>query len=111
MAAPTTADVRVLDAPDHSRYEVRVGGELAGFAEYRRRPPLIAFTHTLIDPRFEGQGLAHRLIETALLESRSAGLSVLPFCPFVRSFIAGHDEYLDVVPSDLRGTFDLPDEV
>ena len=42
MAAPTTADVRVLDAPDHSRYEVRVGGELAGFAEYRRRPPLIA---------------------------------------------------------------------
>jgi uncharacterized protein len=111
MAAPTTADVRVLDTPDHSRYEIRVGGELAGFAEYRRRPPLIAFTHTLIDPRFEGQGLAHRLIETALLESRSAGLSVLPFCPFVRSFIAGHDEYLDLVPSDLRGAFALPGEV
>ena len=111
MAAPTTADVRVLDAPDHSRYEIRVGGELAGFAEYRRRPPLIAFTHTLIDPRFEGQGLAHRLLETALSESCSAGLSVLPFCPFVRSFIAGHDEYLDLVPSDLRGAFDLSGEI
>ena len=111
MAASTTADVRVLDAPDHSRYEIRVGGELAGFAEYRRRPPLIAFTHTLIDPRFEGQGLAHRLLETALSESRSAGLSVLPFCPFVRSFIAGHDEYLKLVPSDLRGAFDLSGEI
>jgi uncharacterized protein len=110
MPAPITADVRVLDVPDHSRYEVRVGSELAGFADYRRRPPLIAFTHTLIDPRFEGHGLAHRLIERALSESRSAGLSVLPFCPFVRSFIAGHDEYLDLVPSDLRGTFELSGE-
>lgn len=108
MAAPTTAEVRVRDVPEHSRFEIRVGGELAGFAAYRRQPPLIAFTHTLIDPRFEGQGLAHRLIETALSESRAAGLAVLPFCPFVRSFIAGHrDEYLDLVPSDLRATFEL----
>jgi uncharacterized protein len=109
MPAPTVADVRVIDAPENSRFEVRVGGELAGFAEYRRRPSLIAFTHTMIDPRFEGQGLAHRLVTTALSEARSAGLAVLPFCPFVRSFIAGHaDEYLDLVPSDLRGNFDLP---
>jgi uncharacterized protein len=109
MPAQTAADVRVLDVPEQSRFEIRVGGELAGFAEYRRRPPLIAFTHTLIDPRFEGQGLAHRLVSTALSQARSGGLAVLPFCPFVRSFIAGHsDEYLDLVPGDLRGAFDLP---
>ena len=109
MPAQTAADVRVLDVPEQSRFEIRVGGELAGFAEYRRRPPLIAFTHTLIDPRFEGQGLAHRLVSTALSQARSGGLAVLPFCPFVRSFIAGHsDEYLDLVPGDLRVAFDLP---
>jgi uncharacterized protein len=108
MPAPAAAEVRVLDVLEHSRFEVRVGAEVAGFSEYRRRPPLIAFTHTLIDPRFEGQGLASRLVETALSESRSAGLSVLPFCPFVRSFIARHsDEYLDLVPGGLRDAFDL----
>src|ERR1700733_7475514 len=108
MPARTAADVRVLDVPEQSRFEIRVGGELAGLAEYRRRPPLIAFTHTLIDPRFDGQGLAHRLVSTALSQARSAGLAVLPFCPFVRSFIADHrDEYLDLVPVDLRGAFDL----
>jgi predicted GNAT family acetyltransferase len=108
MPAPTAADVRVLDVPEHSRFEIRVGGELAGFAEYRRRPPLIAFTHTLIDPRFEGQGLAHQLVETALSQARSEGLSVLPFCPFVRGFIASHrDEYVDLVSADLRGAFEL----
>jgi predicted GNAT family acetyltransferase len=109
MPAPTADDVRVLDVPERSRFEVRVAGELAGFAEYRRRPQLIAFTHTLIDPRFEGQGLARQLVGTALSEARSEGLAVLPFCPFVRGFIAGHgDEYLDLVPGDLRETFDLP---
>jgi uncharacterized protein len=108
MPVPTAADVRVLDVPEHSRFEVRVGDELAGFAEYRRRPPLIAFTHTLIDPRFEGQGLARRLVSTALSQVRSEGLAVLPFCPFVRNFIADHSlEYLDLVPGDLRGAFDL----
>ena len=108
MLAAAAGDARVLDVPEHSRFEIRVGGELAGFSEYRRRPPLIAFTHTLIDPRFEGHGLAGRLVETALSEARSAELSVLPFCPFVRSFIARHsDQYLDLVPADLRAAFDL----
>ena len=102
------ADIRVVDVPERSRFEIRVGGEVAGFAEYRRRPGLIAFIHTLIDARFEGQGLASQLVRPALSEARSDGLSVLPFCPFVRSYIAGHTESLDLVPEDMRAKFDLP---
>jgi predicted GNAT family acetyltransferase len=108
MSVPTAADVRVLDVPERSRFEVVVNGELAGFSEYRRRPGLIAFTHTLIDPRFEGQGLAGRLVQTALSEARSQGLAVLPFCPFVRGYIAEHrEEYIDLIPGDLRDSFEL----
>jgi predicted GNAT family acetyltransferase len=102
------AGVRVVDAPDRSRFEIQVGGEVAGFSEYRRRPGVIAFIHTLTDPRFEGQGLASQLVRAALTEARSDGLSVLPFCPFVRAYIAGHTEYLDLVPDDMRAKFDLP---
>ncbi len=102
------ADVRVVDVPDRSRFEIQVGGEVAGFTEYRRRPQLIAFIHTLIDPRFEGQGLASQLVRTALSETRSHELAVLPFCPFVRAYIARHTEYLDLVPEDMRAKFDLP---
>jgi predicted GNAT family acetyltransferase len=108
MAAPTAETIRVLDVPEHFRFEIRVDGELAGFTEYRRRPGLIAFTHTLIDPRFEGQGLASRLVQTALSEAHSEGLAVLPFCPFVCGYIARHsEEYLDLVPGDLRDAFEL----
>ena len=100
--------MRVADVPDRSRFEIRVGGEVAGFTEYRRRPELIAFVHTLIDPRFEGQGLASQLVRAALSDVRSDGLVVLPFCPFVRAYIARHTEYLDLVPEDMRAKFDLP---
>ena len=90
-----------------SRFEIRVDGKTAGFAAYHRRPGVIAFVHTEIDPRFEGQGLASQLIKTALSQARAEGAAVLPFCPFVRSYIAGHSEYLDLVPSDMRAEFQL----
>ena len=108
MAAAHAADIRVVDAPERARFEIRVDGEIAGFTEYRRRPGLIAFIHTLIDPRFEGQGLASELVRTVLSEARSHRLSVLPFCPFVRAYIADHTEYLDLVPEKMRAQFELP---
>ena len=82
-------------------------GELAGFAEYRRRPGLIAFIHTEIEPRFEGHGLASTLIAAALSQARDEGLAVLPFCPFVRAYIAKHGEYRDLVPEAMRASFEL----
>jgi uncharacterized protein len=98
----------VVDVPERSRVEIRVGDEAAGFTEYRRTPGRIAFIHTSIDPRFEGQGLGSKLVRTALSNARAEGLAVLPFCPFVRSHIADHPEYLDLVPEDMRAKFELP---
>ena len=106
--ARTASDIRVVEVPERSRFEVRVDGEVAGYSEYRRRPGLIAFIHTLIDPRFEGQGLGSKLVREALSEARSEGLSILPICPFVRGYIASHSEYHDLVPEGMRATFDLP---
>jgi uncharacterized protein len=101
--------VEVVDEPKRQRFEIRVDGESAGFTEYRRTDGLIAFVHTLIDPRFEGQGYGSRLVTEALDEVRAAGLAVLPFCPFVRAFIASHtSDYLDLVPVAYRSEFGLP---
>ena len=104
-------EVRVVDVQEGSRFEIRVDGETAGFAAYHRRPGVIAFVHTEIDPRFEGHGLASELISAALSTARSEGRSVLPFCPFVRGYIARHGEYLDLVPSERRVEFQLTDHV
>ena len=102
------AAIHVLDVSERSRFEVRVVEDTAGFTEYRRVPGRIAFVHTLIDPRFEGQGLGSRLVSTALTEARSEGVDVLPYCPFVRAYIASHTEFVELVPESMRATFDLP---
>ena len=108
MATAPAADIRVIDVPDRSRFEIRVDGEVAGFTEYRRRPGAIAFIHTETDPRFEGRGLGSALVRDALSEARGRRLAVLAFCPFVRGYTARHTEDLDLVPEAMRANFDLP---
>jgi predicted GNAT family acetyltransferase len=99
--------IEVRDEPQHSRYEIVVDGELAGFAEYEREDGKLAFVHTEIDQSHQGQGLAGKLISAALEGTRQAGLQVRPYCRFVRSYIASHDDVLDLVAPDDRVRFDL----
>jgi predicted GNAT family acetyltransferase len=100
-------DLRVTDNQARSRFEIRADGELAGFAEYSMSGEEIAFTHTKTEDRFRGHGLAGRLVQSALETVRDRNLEVLPYCPFVRSWIAGHREYAGLVPADLRPKFGL----
>jgi predicted GNAT family acetyltransferase len=100
-------DVAVTNAPDEQRYEARVGDELAGFTAYRERPGLIAFMHTQVDSRFEGQGVGGRLVAGALEDARARALAVLPFCPFVNSYIRRHSELVALVPESNRAQFGL----
>ena len=101
------SDVQVTNNEAEKRYEARVDGELAGSAYYRMEGDAIAFTHTEVDDAYEGQGLGSKLASSALDEARARGLSVLPYCPFIRGYIQRHDEYLDLVPLGERARFGL----
>jgi predicted GNAT family acetyltransferase len=99
--------VQVHDNPDAQRYEAVVDGELAGFAAYRTQPGLIEFVHTQVEDASEGHGIGSIVIREALDDARRRGSEVLPFCPFVNSFIAGHRELVDLVPGSRREEFGL----
>lgn len=101
------SDATVQENPRQSRFEVSVDGEPAGFVAYDERDGVYGLTHTEIDPRFEGQGLGSTLIKAALDDLRGRGAAVLPYCPFVKTYIEKHAEYADLVPADLRSRFDL----
>lgn len=87
----------VHDNRDRSRYEVRVDGEMAGFAQYVMRGGRIVFVHTEIDDAFEGKGVGSALAKGALDDVRARGLPVVPICPFIASYIERHPEYQDLV--------------
>jgi uncharacterized protein len=99
--------IEVVDNPEQHRYEVTRDGAPAGFTAYRRQPGQILFVHTEVDERFEGRGLGSRLIHDALKDARKQKLAVVPLCPFVRSFIQRHPEYVDLVPEQRRDEFGL----
>ena len=84
----------------------RKGGGLPPSTGSKKRG-LAAFIHTKIDPDHEGEGLGSALISSALDATRDRGLSVLPFCPFVRAFIERHPEYAELVPECNREEFGL----
>ncbi|SNR82657.1 hypothetical protein SAMN04488107_0081 [Geodermatophilus saharensis] len=104
----TDSQPRVVDHPEASRFEVLVDGEVAGYAEYRRTPSSVSFTHTVVEPAFEGRGLGSVLARGALDAARAWGAQVLPFCPFIRAYVERHPEYLDLVPARRRAQFGLP---
>ncbi len=97
----------VADAPERERYEATEGDEVLGFAQYQLRPGVVAFVHTVVDERAEGRGVASGLVRSALDDTRTRGLAVLPFCPFVNGWIRRHREYADLVPEDQRARFGL----
>jgi predicted GNAT family acetyltransferase len=109
-AAP---DPVVTDNPAESRFEIHVGGERAGLVQYHLRGhdeghgALISLVHTEVDDRFQGMGLASKLARGALDDARARGLGVLPYCPYIKSWIAKHPDYLDLVPEDRRAEFAL----
>lgn len=94
-------DVVVQDAPDRSRWEARLGdgpdAPVAGSSAYRREGDRITFTHTVVEPEYEGEGVGSALVRAALDDARSAGLRVVPQCPFVAAWIERHADYADLV--------------
>ena len=83
----------VVHAPQLSRFEVYLGDELAGFAEYLDHEQQRLFFHTEIGEQFGGKGLAGTLIRHALTATVDAGLRIVPLCPFVKSFVDKHDDF------------------
>jgi hypothetical protein len=95
----------IIDNPAESRFELYVGGDRAGLALYELDGEQISILHTEVADRFQGMGLASKLVRGVLDQARARGLTVLPYCPYTKSWIAKHPDYVDLVPPDRRVQF------
>jgi predicted GNAT family acetyltransferase len=86
----------VRDNTALSRFEFDAGGVTA-FVNYRIDGGVITFLHTETPPQARGQGIASQLIAGALQIARARGLKVKPLCAFVRTYIAKHPEFRDLL--------------
>jgi len=94
-------DYEIRDDPDNHRYVLEVSGIRAGAAVYHIRNGRYVFVHTEIDPEHEGHGLGSALARYALDDMTDKGVTIVPICPFISSYIKEHPEYQRLVDQDL----------
>lgn len=81
----------VTDNRAEQRFELATDAGPA-IAAYLRDGDTITFTHTVVPPQAEGQGIGSRLIAGALADVRTRGLKVTPRCVFVRAYLERHPD-------------------
>ena len=89
--------VEIVNNTAEREWEAFLDGQLAGYAEYRTRPGRIVFTHTVVDPQFEGKGIGTALAKTAVEDAVANELRITPVCPFVRAWLKRHPEFHESV--------------
>jgi uncharacterized protein len=111
--------VDVVEVPEKSRFEARssadedgpgsaggIGAQVLGFAEYHRDGRTVVFTHTVVRPENEGQGVGSTLVRGALDAVRARGDDVLALCPFVKAWVDRHPDYQDLLAGGARDSSD-----
>ena len=90
-------DVSVRNEGARQRYEIAVGGQLAGFVQYRALPGALELVHTEVLPQYEGRGIAGRVAQFALDDARRQHLKVVPSCEYIARYIERHPELQELV--------------
>ncbi len=86
-AAPT-----VIRNDERSRYELKDGDAVAGFAVFEvSEGGRIAFTHTEVDKAFRGRGFGDIIASEALADAARRGETIVPLCPFIASYLKDHE--------------------
>ena len=90
-------EVSVRKNETDGQYEILVGEEVAGFATYADANGVRDLPHTVVDPKFRGQGLSKPLIQAALDDARADDMLVTPSCPAVERYIEQNPQYRDLL--------------
>jgi uncharacterized protein len=93
--AESTDAITIERNDERRRYELKLDGALAGYAEYRMNPGRITFTHTVVYPQHEGKGLGSRLAKFVLDEAVARGDTIVPVCPFIAAYLREHPGVYD----------------
>jgi uncharacterized protein len=86
----TDGDVpQITDNQAASRFEFTAEGRLAELI-YHQRANRLVLIHTEVPPELGGHGIGGALVAAALDRAGREGLTVVPLCPFARTWLERH---------------------
>jgi predicted GNAT family acetyltransferase len=87
----------IADVPAESRYEARIGDQLAGWVDYRRVGHRLIAIHTEVPPAFGGRGIASAMVRRVVADARAGKTRISPMCPLFIAHFDRHPEDRDVL--------------
>jgi uncharacterized protein len=91
---------QVIDNQAESRFEIQVGDHVAEL-KYHRNGNRFVLIHTEVPTELEGRGIGGRLVAAAIDRAARQGLTIVPLCPFARSWVERHPDEAARVTIDL----------
>jgi hypothetical protein len=90
----------VVDDRAHERFVFEREGDVAQLV-YEVEGNNLLLVHTEVPDAFQGQGVGGRLVLAAVDRARAENLTVVPWCPFARSWLERHPDVTSTVTVDL----------
>ena len=96
-------DAKVIHNTEAHRYEIWLGDEKVGHADYSLMPGEIHFVHTEVNPAHQGKNLAAILMRDSLEDVRKTGKAkVVPVCSYVVKYMEKHPETHDLLLNSIE---------
>jgi uncharacterized protein len=83
--------LQVVDNKAASRLEVRAGNEVAELI-YRQNGKRLVLVHTGVPETLGGRGIGGQLVHAAVDKAAADGMTVVPLCPYARSWLERHPD-------------------
>jgi uncharacterized protein len=93
----------VKDNEELGRLEVDTDGHRAELT-YRTRAGRLVLIHTGVPEALSGRGIGGQLVEAAIAKAAAGGMTLVPLCPFARSWLERHPDEAAKVPIDWAGS-------
>lgn len=91
MSDDTETD-EVIDDREGRRFVILGSGERPAELVYRINGERMLIVHTYVPDADRGRGVAGRLMEAAVDQAGSEGLTIVPVCPYARYWLTAHPE-------------------
>jgi predicted GNAT family acetyltransferase len=89
----------VVDDHDRSRFVLEQAGSTAELV-YRNEPGRLIRINTDVPDPFAGRGIGGRLVQAAIERAKTEGLTIVPRCPFARTWLTEHPDAVGGIDID-----------
>lgn len=86
------------NSPEQGFFFAEEDGERMGYLSYEwASDTVFAIMHTMVEPSFQGRGVARALLDAAVAFARENGYKIRPVCPYAEKVLNRDSSFSDVL--------------